>query len=355
VFNRVLEDDDSTGSNQPWLTNEEFLQNFRMQRGSFVQLVDLIKDHEVFQQKGKKKQAPVAHQLLVLLMYLGTSGSGASNPRLRSFFGLGRGTVELYRNRCVTAICSLRDQAIQWPDEAERTIIARRILKEFNWPNTIAIADGTLFPLTYEPQSEDAPDYSGRKFKYSLTVMIVNDDKRRIRYYYSGMPGTCHDARVYRQTRLFKYPEQYFGPQQFLVADSALPNSPTVVSAYKCPNGHSLNMDQSLFNTHLGRIRITSEHTIGILKGRFPWLKSIPMVITERASSVRKILQYIDCCIVLHNLLIENDEIPDDWCDTDDISLLDFTDKLNDPIEGNSPPDERRRAVHDLFRNWNMY
>jgi hypothetical protein len=357
AFLRALDEDDSSSNGIPWFTEEEFLQHFRMHRSSFWQLVGHIKDHEIFATpKGKRKQAPVEHQLLVLLMYLGTAGSGASNPRLRTFFGLGRGTVELYRSRCVVAIRSLRKHAIQWPDEEERKKIQKRIYKEYRWPKCVAIADGTLFPLAYEPQSDDAPDYSGRKFKYSLTVMIVNDDERRIRYYYSGMPGTCHDARVYRATQLFKHPEQYFGPNQYLVADSAIPNSPTVVSAYKCPNGYSLGPEETRFNTRLGKLRIISEHTIGILKGRFPWLKSIPMVITEDPSSVRKILQYIDCCIILHNMLIGQDDIPEDWIDDkDDTSDLDVTSELNGQLDDASPPDERRRQVHSFFRDWDLY
>jgi hypothetical protein len=357
VFERVLEEEDDDGGTTPWFTENEFLQHFRMHRSSFAHLVELIKDNDVFKGDINRKQAPVEHQLLVLLMYLGTTGSGASNARLRGFFGVGGGTIELFRNRCVTAIRSLRQHAITWPDEVERRIIARRIRKEYDWPNTVGIADGTLFPLTYEPQSEDAPDYSGRKFKYSLTVMIVNDDNRRVRYYYAGMPGSCHDARVYRQTKLFKNPAEYFSPDQFIVADSALPNSPTVVSAFKSPTGYALGEEEQKFNTHLGRLRVLSEHTIGILKGRFPWLKSIPMVVTDKPSSLRKILQYIDCCIIMHNLMIErDDEVPDDWCDTDDISLIDVAEELNEGVNNEqSPPDARRRNLHEMFQQWSIY
>ena len=39
--------------------------------------------------------------------------------------------------------------------------IAKRILHDYDFVNNIGVADGTLLPLTYEPQSEDAPDYHG--------------------------------------------------------------------------------------------------------------------------------------------------------------------------------------------------
>jgi hypothetical protein len=67
-------------------------------------------------------------------------------------------------------------------------------------------------------------------------------------------------------------------------------------------------------------LRVLSEHTIGMLKGRFPFLKSIsPMVIDNSKKSVKRILRIIHCCVILHNLLIyTGDEIPSDWIEIDD-------------------------------------
>jgi hypothetical protein len=41
------------------------------------------------------------------------------------------------------------------------------------------IADGTLTPLAFEPETEDAPDYSGRKYYYSLSNLIYSDHNIR--------------------------------------------------------------------------------------------------------------------------------------------------------------------------------
>jgi hypothetical protein len=193
-------------------------------------------------------------------------------------------------------------------------------MKQYDFINCIAVVDGTLFLLTYEPQSTDAPDYHGRKHQYSLTTMIVCDDKRKVRYYLAGFPGCVHDNRVYKNTELFKNPTAYFGRVYYLLrSDSALTNSPTVVSSFKCTNGHQLQITDEQFNTLLAKPRVISEHCIGMLKGQFQILKSIPMKITNARKSVKRILRVIDCCIILHNLLIDNgdDEIPLDWMDND--------------------------------------
>jgi hypothetical protein len=72
---------------QPWLNDEAFLQKYRMSRKSFYALLDLIKVHPVFHTARRRKQAPVAHQLMTWLKYVGTEGSGASNANQRNTFG----------------------------------------------------------------------------------------------------------------------------------------------------------------------------------------------------------------------------------------------------------------------------
>ena len=261
VFGRDLNDDE-TGDQLPWLTEEEFLEKYRMRRESFHKLVSMISDHDVFGSNSvarKRPQRPPAHQLMVLLHYLGTAGSGASNNRQRNTFGLGRGTSQMYRERCVAAIRSLRDQVIHWPDEEEREEIAKRNAVNFNIPNCIAIGDGTLLPLQFEPQSQDAPDYSGRKHQYSLSVMVINDDQKRVRYYLAGHPGTAHDSRVHNATRLAKNPTAHFGSKCHMIGDSAFENSSSVVASFKAPRGHTIGQEQERFNTHLARLRMSSD------------------------------------------------------------------------------------------------
>jgi hypothetical protein len=93
-------EDLSLNNNPPWLTENEFQQKYRLTRQSFDVLLNLIKDHPVFtnnQGVGREQTVP-EHQLMVLLKFLGTEGSGASNPDLRSVFFVGRGTSELFKN-----------------------------------------------------------------------------------------------------------------------------------------------------------------------------------------------------------------------------------------------------------------
>ena len=93
-------------------------------------------------------------------------------------------------------IHSLGKDFYHWPDENERKNISNCYKMEFNLPNCVGVMDGTLFPLAFQPETEDAADYHGRKFQWSLTCLVVSDQKRRIRWYITGYPGSSHDNRM---------------------------------------------------------------------------------------------------------------------------------------------------------------
>ena len=348
VFDEDLNEEELDGE-KPWLNDREFLQKYRMSRDSFSAIHDLIKDNDAFADKYKsgRKQASSKYQLLVLLKYLGTEGNGASNPNLRNFFGIGEGTAGLYRDRAVEALLSLQDRVITWPNVKERSEIAQRFETQFNWRNCVGIMDGTLFPLAFRPRTEDAPDYSGRKHAYSLSALIVCDDRRRIRYINAGWPGTAHDNRIFKNSRIYQEATTFFCAWEYLLGDSAFENTWFCVSSFKKPRGGTLPREQELFNDALKSPRVLSEHCIGILKGRFPFLRSIRNLITEDKEDLKRILKYVSAAAILHNLLIEyDDEVPDDWIDFDDFSEMDdpnraADDELDVAVPVGSSSDER--------------
>jgi hypothetical protein len=328
----------------------EFLNKFRMSPRDFWSTVDLIKNDHIFTRKGSKKQAPIAVQLAVLLRFLGTNGEGGSNPKLRNFFKIGRGTVSLYKRRAATAIRrQLRSSAIKWPDEEERHRIAEVMKVDHNFPNCIGLVDGTLFPLFFRPTTEDFADYSGRKYAYSLSCMVVCDDQRQIIAYLAGWPGSCHDDRVLKKMKLYNLPELHFDERQYLLGDSAFTNCWFIVLAYKKPTGTQLPQEHEFFNTCMSKPHVVSEHCIGLLKGRFPWLREIRTVI-KGEKDLKQILVYIDVCMILHILLVKS-EVPDEWNTEDDFSdiddasrapPLDDNDELNRAAPAGAPNDHRR-------------
>jgi DDE superfamily endonuclease len=267
------------------LTENEFRQKYRVSRKSFDTLLGLVKNHPVFLTSSKTghPQASPATQLMIFLKYLGTGGSGNSIPDLRDVFKIGRGTG-------ATLSWPRYDCCFKFKKTSNHLARQRRAtghIKENSkrkgiFPNCIGFIDGTLFPLAFCPNTKDAPDYSGRKHSYSLSVLIINDDQCMIRYYLSGWPGSSHDNQIWCNSDVYQRPHEYFSERQYLLGDSAFENSWFMVTSYKCPKGMELGRTEEIFNAALAKPLISAEHTIGMLKGRFPWLRSIRMKITEK-------------------------------------------------------------------------
>ena len=105
---RDLPEDDVPETRQPpWLNKQEFLEQYHMHQESFRKLVELTKHTQYFIQINNEKQPTIKHQLMVFLQYLGNSGSGGSNPHLRTMFQIGCGTADKFKYDHVSAIHSL--------------------------------------------------------------------------------------------------------------------------------------------------------------------------------------------------------------------------------------------------------
>ncbi|KAL7502972.1 hypothetical protein ACHAXN_002869 [Cyclotella atomus] len=211
---------------------------------------------------------------------------GESNSTQCNEFKISNGRCQKHRDRCVIALNSLCDKYITCPDENERKQIARRIEKKFFLPNAVSLMDGTLLPLAIAPSCDDAADYYGRKFRYSLTVNIINDDHRKIRAYLAGFPGSAHNNRVWKHMKQHKQTSQFFSELEYLLCDTTYEPDSFCVSAYKYQSGYVQQRDEEQFNTCLARVRVITEHNMGLWKGRFPWLRNIRMKIANDPESL---------------------------------------------------------------------
>ena len=118
-------------------------------------------------------------------------------------------------------------------------------------------------------------DYHGHKFQYSLTVLVINDDRCKIRAYLAGFPGSTHDNRVWRNMKQNQLPNEFFSENEYVLGDTAFEPSDVCISSYKSDPGVLLDRDKELFNEFMAVPRVVTEHTMGLWKSRQPWLRNI--------------------------------------------------------------------------------
>ena len=121
----------------------------------------------------------------------------------------------------MTAIVDCMKQTYyKWLSPEERKIISHQIQCQFHFPNCVRCMDRTLNPLAFEPQCHDASNYSGREYGYSLSTLVVNDDKQRIMYYLAGWLGSTHNNCIFKNSLLFQDYNAYFSECEYLLGDS---------------------------------------------------------------------------------------------------------------------------------------
>jgi len=163
-----------------YMSDDEFLSNFRMDRACVMQLNSLIEDDEVFRRFSRNvgKQASILH-VMVLLKFLGSYGIAAAMQKIGHMMGISKGLVNDYVMRTFDAILKHREQVIKWPSIEERRNISGRIRKEHGFVNCIGLIDGTLFPLAFAP-TLNSEDYYTRKGDYAVKGLVICDDAARI-------------------------------------------------------------------------------------------------------------------------------------------------------------------------------
>jgi DDE superfamily endonuclease len=276
------------------LNNREFLFHCCMSQECFRQLFAQLKGHPNFNRfdgdsLGSIPQ-PAEQQLLVLLKYFGSDGSSASSYNIGSVFGISTGNAESCRLSALETLLTLEDHTYYWPNSEERKQISNRIRDSYLFPNCVGLIDGTLLPLATRPLLH-GENYLSRKQFHAIVMLVVCDHQSRILYYHVGWPGSVQNNQMWRTCKLFKNCAVMFSPREYLLGDSAFTASNIMVPPFKSAAGSELSGNYTAFNTLLAKTRVKSEHCIGLLKGRFPFLRGIRMLLVNKCSTLKSAIK----------------------------------------------------------------
>ena len=157
--------------------HDRFQHMLRVSPYVFQVLVELIRDHPIFHNNSNNSQAPVEQQLAVTLFRMGRFGNAASLEDIAREAGCAEGTVELYTERCFTAILSLHDMFVRpltdEEKEREKVWIDEQVGFKGLWREGWVMFDGTIVVLYARP-GFDGDAYYTRKCNYGLNLQVRN-------------------------------------------------------------------------------------------------------------------------------------------------------------------------------------
>lgn len=111
-----------------------------------------------------------------------------------------------------------------------------------------------------------------------------------------GYPGSVHDSRVLRSSRLYDTLNEKC-EDSFILGDSGYPCLKNLFTPFK-DNGH-LTRRQRNFNYVLSTNRYVIEHCFGIMKQKFRQLYHV------KIKDIECVVHFIRVCAVLHNLSLD--------------------------------------------------
>ncbi|CAG8583868.1 12125_t:CDS:1, partial [Dentiscutata heterogama] len=251
--------------------DKEFRKTLRMDKKIFWALVEKIKYHPIFYSNSNHLQTSVELQLAVTLNRLGTKSTLWT---IATLFGFCETTILNFLDRIIIAIQSLKSEYIVWPSGNYKEEVNAKFEQIQGFPMVIGAIDGSHIPLFEAPSKENKDVYMSRKQKYGIHLQGIVDYQGLFISYEIGWPASVHDAKVFSNSEIFKNYKNYFKEENYLLADSAYPLLPWIMTPFKDPQGLQAQQ-QKIYNTAHSKTRVVIEQAFGRLKARFPFLKEM--------------------------------------------------------------------------------
>jgi len=128
---------------------------------------------------------------------------------------------------------------------------------------------------------------------------VVSDHNRNIIAVMLDFSGSASDAMLQQQAHWARFPGEYFFLGAMLLGDKGMDYKNKVVGPYFGQRGQTTTNKN--FAWQLARLRVMSEHSFGIVKGRWASLTEIRLPMGSEEDFLTALGWILACC-VLHNV-----------------------------------------------------
>uniref|UniRef100_A0A8C3I5I3 DDE Tnp4 domain-containing protein n=1 Tax=Chrysemys picta bellii TaxID=8478 RepID=A0A8C3I5I3_CHRPI len=259
---------------QVW-DESQWLRNFRMCKGTFLELCELLSPALKCKDIWMRAAVTVQKRVAIALWKLATPDSYRSEA---NHFGVGKSTVGIAVMQVANSIVELLLSKVVTLGNVQVIIDG---FTAMGFPNCGGAIDGTHIPIL--APDHQASQYINRKGYFSMVLQALVDHRGRFININVGWPGKVHDARVFRNSGLFRRLQEgiYFPDHKIttgdvempivILGDPAYPLMPWLMKPYT----GALDSEKELFNYWLSKCRMVVECAFGRLKGEMEKLTDL--------------------------------------------------------------------------------
>lgn len=290
-----------------YFEDTDWISNFRMKRDTFCKLVEILREEMSPSLVFVREPVPVEKRIAVAVYKL---ASCAEYRTVGNLFGIHKSSVKKFLYMFCDAVKEkMFPQMIKMPNTEEAFVLAARNQNLTNLPMAIGFIDGSHIPIL--PPEIGRKDFINRKQYASIVLQAVVDFDVKFRNISCMIPGSAHDATVFKASSLWKHSSKFMpgGTQLiddvdvpfYLIGDPAYPLLPWLIKPYLTTA--TLSAAQESCNVYMASARTVVELAFGRLKGRWR------ILLKRMDMDYNYVPIVIAVCCTLHNFC-ENNRIP---------------------------------------------
>uniref|UniRef100_A0A8C5DIE3 Putative nuclease HARBI1 n=1 Tax=Gouania willdenowi TaxID=441366 RepID=A0A8C5DIE3_GOUWI len=222
-------------------------------KGRFNQCIHLVRP-ELQRRTRRSHSMSVEEQVLIALRFY---ASGSFYQVVGDSIGVDKSTVSKVVKAESVTLASLVNQFVCFPRDDQISQTKHKFLLLGNMPNTIGVIDCTH--VCIQAPHEREWEYINRKGRHSINIQLVGDADL-ITNCVVKWPGSVHDARILRESALYRK-LQTNRPDGIILGDSAYLLLPWLMTPFLAPN----TPEQARFNTAHSKTRCAIERVCNII------------------------------------------------------------------------------------------
>ena len=215
-------------------TDTQFKEFFRLRRDSFEDVLVALRNDVTIPTPenhftGGRIPVELRKQLLITLWYM----SNQSFIRdISDRFDVTKSSVKRITTRIIKSLSCLSNEFIKWPTGDYKDLVMDAFAKMKGIKGVIGLIDGTHIEIP--KRSIDTLAYINRKGYSSIIMQGICDHRLKFTNINVGFPGSVHDARVLRRSKIYEAVQgpsflEMFPNESFLLRDPAYPCLPWLI------------------------------------------------------------------------------------------------------------------------------